>query len=464
VSTEYLILSQLVHNDQYGSKVIPFLKEEYFNEKSYKTIFSLIKNFVNKYSAFPTKETLFIELDTLDTLDERLYKESQELISNLVAEDSKLEWLLDTTEKFCQDKSIYNAIYESIKILEDKEGKSYKGSIPKLLQDALAVTFDSNIGHDFIDDWESRYDYYHTDLNRIPFDIKLMNDITGGGVPNKTLSVILAGTNVGKTAFMTHCAGNNLRDGYNVLYITLEMREEEISKRIDANLLDITMNTLKELSKEVYEKKIDRIRSTTKGKLIVKEYPTASASVGNFRHLLNELRLKKNFSPDIIYIDYINICASSRIKHGNRGGSYEYIKAVAEEIRGLSGEFDLPIITATQVNRSGFTSSDIGLEDTAESFGLPATADLMIALISTEELEDMNQLMVKQLKNRLSDKSQNKKFMIGIDRSKMRFFDVDDSAQDDLLDGPSPFDNSSFGDADNERSKPKSKFKFDGFQ
>lgn len=464
MNIEHLILSQLIYNDQYGRKTVPFIKDEYFNGKPEKLIFNLINDYLVKYNEFPTKEALLIDLESKDGLEENVYRNTQELIADLkVTENNNLEWLLDTTETFCQEKAIYNAIYDSIKVLEDKTGKLTKGSIPKLLQDALAVSFDTHIGHDFIEDWDNRYDYYNRLLNRIPFDLALLNEITGGGIPNKTLSVLMAGTNVGKTQFMCHMAGNNLRDGFNVLYITMEMAEEEISKRIDANLLDIPMDDLKDLKKEEYERRINKLRESTKGKLIVKEYPTASASAGNFRHLLNELKLKKKFSPQIVYIDYINICASYRLKAGNKGGSYEYVKAIAEELRGLAVEHNLPIVTATQTNRTGFTSSDVGLEDVSESFGLPQTADFMAALIATEELEAMGQIMVKQLKNRLSDKSQNKRFVIGVDRSKMRFFDVEQSAQEDVMDGPSPFDNSKFGDEDNERGKPKSKFGFQGF-
>lgn len=464
MNIENLILSQLVFNDQYGRKAMPFIKDEYFKNQPHRLVFNIINQYVTQYNEFPTKEAILIELDKNDGVNETTYSETQALISDLAATDNNnLEWLLDTTEKFCQDKAIYNAIYNSIKVLEDKTGKVSKGIIPKLLQDALAVSFDTSIGHDFIEDWSERFDYYNRLLNRIPFDIALLNEITGGGIPNKTLSVLMAGTNVGKTQFMCHMAGNNLRDGYNVLYITMEMAEEEISKRIDANLLDVSMDDLKGLEKEVYEKRINKLKQTTKGKLIVKEYPTASASAGNFRHLLNELKLKKNFIPQIVYIDYINICASVRIKSGNKGGSYEYVKAIAEELRGLAVEHNLPVVTATQTNRTGFTSSDVGLDDVSESFGLPQTADFMAALIATEELEELGQIMVKQLKNRFADKSSNKRFVIGVDRSKMRFFDVEQEAQEDIIDGPT-FDNSKFGDEDNERGKRKSKFRFDGFK
>lgn len=469
---EQTILSHLLYNEEYGRKVIPFIKEEYFQDKAQKTAFELIRQHVDKYNEFPTKESLQIDLSNKDGLSEQLYNATQEQISNLtVVDNTKIEWLVDQTEKFCQDKAIYEAIYSSIKILDDKTGKLTKGAIPKLLQDALSISFKTEIGHDFIDDSEKRFDYYHTDVARIPFDLEYFNRVTNGGLPDKTLTVFLAGVNVGKTQLMCHCAGNNLRDSRNVLYITMEMSQEEIAKRVDANLLDVAMDDLALLPKDVYEKKINKLREKTKGKLIVKEYPTSQGHVGHFRHLLNELRLKKNFIPDIIYIDYINICASSRIKRG-QANSYEYIKAIAEEMRGLAVEFEVPIVTATQLNRSGFKSTDIDMTDTAESFGLPATADLMIGMVSTEELEELGQIMCKQLKNRLGSKQTNKRFIIGVDRAKMRFHDVDQSAQDDLLDGPEKdveedkpaFDKTRFGHEENERKKPKSKFDFNGFR
>lgn len=463
-----LILSHLLHNEDYGRRVLPFIKEEYFLEKSFRTTFKLIEEHVTKYNVFPTKEALFIELQNAVGVDSGEYKSTTELISDLndTPTDTKIDWLLDQTEKFCQDKAVYNAIYKSIKILEDKNGNLTKGSIPKLLQDALSVSFETNIGHDFIEDAEKRYDYYHTDVARIPFDLEYFNKVTNGGLPDKTLTVFLAGVNVGKTQLMCHCAGNNLRDGKNVLYITMEMSQEEIAKRVDANLLDVSMDDLVLLPKDVYDRKIEKLREKTKGKLLVKEYPTSQAHTGHFRHLINELRLKKNFEPDIVYIDYINICASSRIKRG-QANSYEYIKAIAEEMRGLAVEHELPLVTATQLNRSGFRSSDIDMADTAESFGLPATADLMIGMVSTEELEELGQIMCKQLKNRLGSKQTNKRFIIGVDRAKMRFYDVEQEAQDDLMDSPndkSTFDNSKFGDEENERNKPRSKFDFAGFR
>lgn len=464
---EKTILSHLLYNEEYGRRTLPYIKEDYFNDKAQRKTFELINNHVNKYNAFPTKEALQIELENEDDLNEKAFNDTRELISSLEADAStKLDWLRDQTEKFCQDRAIFQAIHQAIKILDDKTGKLTKGSIPKLLQDALSVTFQTEIGHDFIEDADKRYDYYHTDVKRIRFDLELFNDVTNGGLPDKTLTVFLAGVNVGKTQLMCHCAGNNLRDGKNVLYITMEMSQEEIAKRVDANLLDVSMDDLALIPKDAYDKKMTRLREKTKGKLIIKEYPTSQGHVGHFRHLLNELRLKKNFVPDIIYIDYINICASSRIKRG-QANSYEYIKAIAEEMRGLAVEFEVPIVTATQLNRSGFKSTDIDMTDTAESFGLPATADLMIGLVITEELEELGQIMCKQLKNRLGSKMVNKRFIIGVDRAKMRFHDVEQSAQEDLLDGPeekTAFDNTKFGNEEHERTKPKSKFDFNGFR
>jgi archaellum biogenesis ATPase FlaH len=409
-----------------------------------------------------------IDLANTEGISEDTFKNCKELINGLTHDKStKIDWLLDQTEKFCQDKAIYNAIMASIGILDDSSGKTSKGAIPQILTDALAVSFDTHIGHDFLEDADTRYDFYHRKEERIPFDIDFFNKITQGGLPKKTLNIALAGTGVGKSLFMCHCAAANLIKGYNVLYITLEMAEERIAERIDANLLDVTLDDLKLLPKDVYDKKIERVRGKTNHKLIVKEYPTACAGSANFRHLLNELKIKKNFMPDVIYIDYLNICMSSRIKHGANVNSYTLIKAIAEELRGLAVEFNVPIISATQTTRSGYSNSDVGLEDTSESFGLPATADFMFALIKqSEELADLNQIVVKQLKNRYGDPNLNSRFIVGVDRSKMRLYDVENSAQEDLLDGP-VMDNTKFGNEDNERSKPKSKFdraKFAGFK
>jgi archaellum biogenesis ATPase FlaH len=468
MAIENAIFGNLVYNEEYARKCIPFLKEEYFAPQDQKALFRLIKGYVDKYNAFPTKEVMAIDLANTEGINEDTFKNCKELINGLTHDKStKIDWLLDQTEKFCQDKAIYNAIMASIGILDDSSGKTSKGAIPQILTDALAVSFDTHIGHDFLEDADTRYEFYHTKEERIPFDLDFFNKITQGGLPKKTLNVALAGTGVGKSLFMCHCAAANLLKGYNVLYITLEMAEERIAERIDANLLDVTLDELKLIPKDSYDKKIARVRNKTNHKLIVKEYPTACAGSANFRHLLNELKIKKNFMPDIIYIDYLNICMSSRIKHGANVNSYTLIKAIAEELRGLAVEFNVPIVTATQTTRSGYSNSDVGLEDTSESFGLPATADFMFALIKqSEELADLNQIVVKQLKNRYGDPNLNSRFIIGVDRSKMRLYDVENSAQEDLLDGP-VMDNTKFGNEDNERSKPKSKFdraKFAGFK
>lgn len=467
MSFEKVIFNNLVFNEEYGRKVIPFLKTEYFHSQDDKIIYDLIDSYVKKYNSFPTKEALTIDLSNKEGVNQTTFESCKQTI-DLINENDKadLPWLLDATEKFCQDKSIYNAIMESIQIIDDKTGKKSKGSIPQILSDALSVSFDSHIGHDFLEDYESRFEFYHTKEVKIEFDLEYFNKITQGGLPRKTLNIALAGTGVGKSLFMCHAAAANLSAGLNVLYITLEMAEEKIAERIDANLLDVTVDSLKELPKDSYEKKVKRYMSRTKGKLIIKEYPTACAGSANFRHLLNELKIKKSFTPDIIYIDYLNICISSRIKSGANVNSYTYVKAIAEELRGLAVEFNLPIISATQTTRSGYSSSDVGLEDTSESFGLPATADFMFALISTEELEQMNQIMVKQLKNRYSDPGANRRFVIGIDRSKMKLYDVEQSAQEDILDGP-VMDSTKFGEEEYERSRPKKKFDksaFEGFK
>ena len=455
---ETVILSNLLLNDQYSRKVIPFLKGEYFHDYNEKTIFNLIDQYVKTYNNFPSKQALVIDLSNQTGLSEDSFKKCQVIIDQLsVTDTNDLQWLVDKTEKFCQEKAIYNAIMQSIQIIDDKSGKLSKGSIPQILSDSLAVSFDTHIGHDFIEDSDNRFAFYHKKEVRVPFDLDYFNRITNGGLPKKTLNICLAGTNVGKSMFMCHCAAGNLSSGLNVLYITMEMAEEEIAKRIDANLLDCTLDDIKLIPKDSYDKKVQRLRSKTNGKLIIKEYPTACAGSANFRHLLNELKIKRNFVPDIIYIDYLNICMSSRLKYGSNINSYTYIKTIAEELRGLAVEYNVPIVSATQTTRSGFTSSDIGLEDTSESFGLPATADFMFALISTEELEQLNQLMVKQLKNRYSDTTQIKRFVIGVDRTKMRLYDCEQQAQSDILDGP-VMDKTEFGEQDYERSKPKPKF------
>jgi len=468
MAIENTILAHLVNNEEYGRKVIPFLKEEYFQDYQEKIVFKLISEYVDQYNSFPSKEALAIDLSNKDGLNEDAFKRAKDIIETLNYEpDTKLDWLLDQTEKFCQEKAVYNAIMSSIQILDDKTGKNAKGAIPQILSDALAVSFDTHIGHDFLEDADSRYEFYHTKESRIPFDIDYFNSITQGGLPKKTLNIALAGTGVGKSMFMCHCAASNLTKGFNVLYITLEMAEERIAERIDANLLDVTIDDLKVLPKDVYDKKIARVKGKTTGKLIVKEYPTACAGSANFRHLLNELKIKRNFVPDIIYIDYLNICMSSRIKNGANVNSYTLIKAIAEELRGLAVEFNVPIVSATQTTRSGYSNSDVGLEDTSESFGLPATADFMFALIKqSEEMADLNQIMVKQLKNRYGDPGVNSRFIVGVDRGKMRLYDVEQSAQTLSEDKP-VMDNTKFGEEDYERSRPKSKFdrsKFEGFK
>jgi len=376
---------------------------------------------------------LQIELKNREGLSENTYKEAKRIIEDLQIDNTEMQWLLDSTEKFCQEKAIYNAIMASIKILDDKSGAASTGSIPNLLSDALGVSFDISIGHDYFLNSDDRFDFYHRKEEHIPFDLEFFNKITKGGLVRKTLNIALAGTGVGKSLFMCHCASYNLTQGKNVLYITMEMSEEKIAERIDANLLNVTTDELTVLPKEAYDKKINRVKEKTVGKLVIKEYPTASAGSAHFRHLINELRIKRNFTPDIIYIDYLNICCSSRIRAGANVNSYQYVKAIAEELRGLAVEFNVPVVSATQTTRSGYGNSDVELTDTSESFGLPATADLMFALISSEELEDLNQIMVKQLKNRYNDPTLYKRFVVGIDRAKMRLYNVEESAQDNIM-------------------------------
>ena len=455
---EQSILSNLINNEQYFRKSIPFLRQEYFQDRSHKLAFKLIDDYVKKYSSQPTTKALAIDLEN-EPLNQEEIDNVKTLINSLDAEPIKDgEWLIDQTEKFCQDKAIYNAIMSSINILDGKTDKT-KNAIPQILSDALAVSFDTNVGHDFLEDYESRYDFYHKKEQRIPFDLEYFNKITKGGIPNKTLNIALAGTGVGKSLFMCHCAAANLTRGNNVLYITLEMAEEKIAERIDANLLNVTVDELAMLPKDAYDKKIERVRGKTNGKLIIKEYPTATAGSANFRHLFNELKIKKGFVPDIVYIDYLNICNSSRIKQGGSVNSYTYIKAIAEELRGLAVEQNVPIISATQTTRSGYTNTDLGLEDTSESFGLPATADFMFALISSEELQDLNQMMVKQLKNRYSDPSTNRKFVIGVDRPKMKLYDVEQEAQADLADDKKDDDDTPLFDRSKNNKFDKNLFK-----
>ena len=439
---ETAILKHLIYSEDYLRKVLPFLKDDYFTDSTERAIFGEITKFTSVYNKPPSMEAISLSVGELRTVTEDEIDRYEEYLSELEStnnEISDIKWLVDKTEKFCQEKAIYNAILGSIAILDTKDKTKDKGSIPTLLSDALAVSFDRSVGHDYIEDSDSRYDHYHRKEERIAFDLDIFNKITKGGLPSKTLNIALAGTGVGKSLFMCHCAEGMLSQGKNVLYVTMEMAEHEISKRIDANLMNITIDDLMGMSKENYDKRISKIKKNTTGKIIVKEYPTASASTTHFRTLLNELNLKKSFVPDIIFIDYLNICCSSRIKPGSNINSYTYVKSIAEELRGLAVEFNVPIVSATQTTRSGFTSSDPGLEDTSESFGLPATADMMFALITSEELEELGQIMVKQLKNRYADPSYYKRFTIGIDRAKMKLYDVEQSAQSGLVDaGQSP--------------------------
>jgi replicative DNA helicase len=431
----------LIYNEEYVRKVLPFIRPDYFSDNAEKIVFKEIFEFINQYKNPPTHEALVINFTEKKNLTEPQVQEAIELLNKVHSykdEPTETQWLIEQTEKFCQDKAIYNAIMESVSILDSKSEKRTKGEIPQLLSDALGVSFDNNIGHDYTQDFDSRYDSYHKVESRIRFDLDLFNKITKGGLPIKTLNIALAGTGVGKSLFMCHVAAGNLSQGQNVLYITMEMAEEKIAERIDANLLNIDLDELRTISKEDYTRKFSALKAKTQGKLIIKEYPTAGASVLHFRALLNDLALKKNFRPDIIFIDYLNICCSARIKPGANVNSYSYIKAIAEELRGLAVEFCVPIVSATQTTRSGFSNSDPGLEDTSESFGLPATADFMFALVSNEELEALGQILVKQLKNRYGDPNLYKRFVLGIDRAKMRLYDVEESAQQDISDAGIP--------------------------
>jgi replicative DNA helicase len=430
---ESTILKNLIGNETYMRKTIPYIKGEYFTQYSDKVLFDIINDFVVSYGQSPTKEVLTIEVDNRKDLNEDSYKELQLKIDDINNTEVDHQWILDSTEKWCKQRAVYLALLESVKIADGQDDKRTEDAIPSILQEALAVSFDEHIGHDYIDDYESRFAFYHRNENKIPFDLSLFNKITKGGLPNKTLNVALAGTGVGKSLFMCHMAAATLLQGKNVLYITLEMAEEKIAERIDANLLNVNIKDIEDLPEQLFSSKVNRLAQKTTGKLIIKEYPTASAHSGHIKALLNDLSLKKSFKPDIIFIDYLNICASSRYK-GALVNSYTYVKAIAEELRGLACEFDLPIVSATQTTRSGYGSSDVDLTDTSESFGLPATADLMFALISTEELEGINQIMVKQLKNRYNDLNMFKRFVVGIDRAKMRLYDVEDSAQTDIVD------------------------------
>ena len=436
-NVELLILRSLLYNEDYARKVVPFIQGDYFEQPSQKITFEEIATFITDYDELPSKEALYIEVEKRNDVTEELYKQITELIGVLDDSPSDEEWLLNTSEKWCRDRAIYLALMESIKIADGQDAKKEKGAIPSILSDALAVSFDNNIGHDYLKDYEERYESYHRKEDKIPFDLEYFNKITKGGIPNKTLNIALAGTGVGKSLFMCHMASSCLANGRNVLYVTMEMAEEKIAERIDANLLNVNIQEITDLPKPMFESKVTSLAKKTQGTLIIKEYPTASAHSGHFKSLLNELALKKSFRPDIIFIDYLNICASSRYRGNANVNSYSYIKAIAEELRGLAVEANVPIVSATQTTRSGFASSDVDLTDTSESFGLPATADLMFALISTEELEGLGQILVKQLKNRYNDPTINKRFVIGIDRAKMRLYDCEQSAQKDLLDSES---------------------------
>jgi len=450
---EQTILKNLIYNEEYLRKVLPFIKDEYFTDKTERMLFTEISEFVSKYNTTPTIESIGLAVKERRNLSDDEVEKSESYLQEIAlakGEESKIQWLIEKSEAFCQERAIYNAVLGSISILDGKDKTHDKGQIPKILSDALAVTFDSSVGHDYLENSDERYEFYHRHEERIPFDLEFFNKITKGGLPSKTLNIALAGTGVGKSLFMCHCAAGAMSLGRNVLYITMEMAEERIAERIDANLLNVTVDDLNSLPKDMYDKKIAKMKEKTTGKLIIKEYPTASASATHFRTLLNELNLKRSFTPDIIFIDYLNICCSSRIKAGANVNSYTYVKSIAEELRGLAVEFGVPIVSATQTTRSGYGSSDPGLEDTSESFGLPATADLMFALITSEELEELGQLMVKQLKNRYSDPTTHKRFVIGIDRAKMRLYDVEQTGQDGLADAGQP------------SQKPKKNF--DGFK
>ena len=430
---ETTILSSLIHNEEYTRKVIPFLKQDYFSDHVEKTIFRSIFDYVEKYNNTPSIEALDIDLQKIPQSEDQ-YKSSQEYLNSLQPSESDFQWLVDETEKWCKDRAIYNAIFSGIQIIDGKSKDQTPEAIPDILSKALAVSFDTQVGHDYIEQSSERYEFYHTVEEKIPFDLEFFNKITKGGLPNKTLNICLAGTGVGKSLFMCHVAAAALMQNKNVLYITMEMAEKKIAERIDANLMNISLDDLHDLPARMFNDKVSKIQKKTQGKLIVKEYPTASAHCGHFRALFNELILKKSFRPHIVFVDYINICSSSRFKMGASINSYSYIKSIAEEMRGLAVEFNIPIMSATQTTRQGFVSTDIGLEDTSESFGLPATADLMFALISTEELEKLNQFLVKQLKNRYNDPTLNKRFIIGVDRAKMKLYDVSQNAQEDLVD------------------------------
>jgi replicative DNA helicase len=431
---EILILRNLIYFEDYARKVIPFIKKEYFESESHKIVFEEIYSFLSSYDKLPTKEAISIEVEKRDDITQETFKESSNIITSLHDEPTELDWLTNTTEKWCRDRAIYLALMESIQLADNNDEKKGRDAIPGILSDALSVSFDNHIGHDYLEDYEQRYEVYHRKEDKLPFDLEYFNKITKGGLPNKTLNIALAGTGVGKSLFMCHVASSALLQGRNVLYITCEMAEEKIAERIDANLLNVNIQDIANLPKQMFETKVNNLSKKTQGQLIIKEYPTASAHVGHFRSLINELALKKSFRPHIIFIDYLNICASSRFRGGSNINSYTMVKSIAEELRGLAVEANVPIVSATQTTRSGFGSSDIELTDTSESFGVPATADLMFALVSNDELESLGQILVKQLKNRYNDINVFKRFVVGIDRSKMRLYDCEQEAQEDIID------------------------------
>ena len=450
---EEIVISNLITNPDYMRKVLPFVKEEYFDDLSQKVVFKEVSTFIETYDNLPEPNAIALEVEKRKDLTEDAVNKVLEILSGLDKTEYNEDWLLDTTEKWCRERAIYNALMESVQIADGQDKARNQDAIPTIMSEALSVCFDDHVGHDYIEDSESRYDFYHRKEEKISFDLEFFNKITKGGLPNKTLNIALAGTGVGKSLFMCHMASAVLLQGRNVLYITLEMAEEKIAERIDANLLDVPIQQLSDplFSKGKYQSKIEKLQDKTQGRLVIKEYPTASAHVNHFKSLLNELSLKRGFHPEIIFVDYLNICASSRYKN-NIVNSYTYVKAIAEELRGLAGEFNVPIVSATQTTRSGYGSSDVELTDTSESFGLPATADLMFALIATEDLEAMNQIMVKQLKNRYNDPTVNKRFVLGIDRAKMRLYDCEQSAQDNIL------------DSNQEEFTTDTKSKFQGFK
>lgn len=460
---EEQILSNLIHNEEYCRKVIPFINTSYFSDFKERMIVEEITAFFNKYNKPISSDILTIELSNRSDITDKQLADVITSVEGLPTDEANQDWLIEHTEKFCKDKAVYNAILESIKIIDGKDDKRTQESIPHILSDALAVSFDNHVGHDYLDDAQDRFDFYHRVEEKLEFDLDLFNKITKGGFSKKTLNVILAGTGVGKSLFMCHVAASTLMQGKNVLYITMEMAEERIAERIDANLLNLSMDELKVVDRKVFNTRLDKIAKKTQGKLIVKEYPTAGAHSGHFRALLEELKIKKDFAPDLIVIDYLNICASARLKMGSNVNSYTYVKTIAEELRGLAVEYNVPMLSATQTTRGGFDNTDVGLQDTSESFGLPATVDFMCALISTEELEEMNQLMVKQLKNRYNDPSYFKRFVIGVDRSKMKLYNVEVSAQNNISDSGQDRDDGPAFDKTSSGGRIKSET-FDGFK